>query len=343
MRKLVLILVIVAFSSCSDSSVESGYGTIEGLVYDGETMLPIHFAEFLTQPPSSVVISDSTGKFRLVNLVAGDYSIKAAKQGYAPRDFSVKVTSGKTTKVTLLLFKGGAGGNEPIDLPDSLKDNLVAYYPFDGSAYDSGPMALHGSATKVDYIDDHKGNPRRAIFFRGDMGSCVYVNTITPFNLNEFTFSFWIKPYTGYGYDWNNYIDIISRWGHWGPVSQSYTFGLSKDGMFKAITYQYREGTDYGDPMNYSVVDGTSKILENKWTHVAITFRNNLVIVYLDGIQDNSSYALEPQPSSTYGLAFGRLYESTGGNPCYYYGALDEVYIFNKALTESSIKELMNK
>ena len=82
--------------------------------------------------------------------------------------------------------------------------------------------------------------------------------------------------------------------------------------------------------------------IEGSWHHVTGTYDGTNMKTYLDGIQIASSSQTGTVVDCTEALAIGgRLSDAT---PEYhYYGLLDDVQIFNYALSAQQVKTVMNE
>ena len=81
------------------------------------------------------------------------------------------------------------------------------------------------------------------------------------------------------------------------------------------------------------------------WQHVAVTYdaSTDEARIYLDGKLDNSTISAVATFDTDEKLPIGRHYrESDGATGGYVDGLIDEVGIFNVALTEADIQAIMN-
>jgi uncharacterized protein YpmS len=141
---------------------------------------------------------------------------------------------------------------------------------------------------------------------------------------SNFSLSFWIKPVCG-GDEFQRIIDKSS--GSRGSNGYSVLLMLDKSMQF-AISGTYRFITD------------PNIIKADQWTHVAFTAGNSEYKCYINGVSVNNttstSFALPPNAETN--LNFGSYYD---GNSRLYNGELDEVSIWNRALSESDVRENM--
>jgi TolB protein len=108
------LVFMFAFSSCEEDTVEpETYGSISGTVLDAESNLAVSGAGITTNPPTSAVLTDNSGKFHLTDMAVGDYVISISKAGYTKGTVSVSVKEGKTSDAVILLTKSDTENNAP--------------------------------------------------------------------------------------------------------------------------------------------------------------------------------------------------------------------------------------
>jgi hypothetical protein len=173
-----LIIFFLAIS-CRENSTkpDEGTGSIRGKVYDAKTHEPLGWVEISTTPATSIQITDTTGSFRILNVPAGDYKLRAYKYGDQIKEANVRVFGGKETIADLLMTKGFFSTTLSTDTtgtPDIFK-YLIAYYKFDSDAKDYSPNHLDGNALLVRYVADRFGEEGKAIEFLGNAQSYVDV------------------------------------------------------------------------------------------------------------------------------------------------------------------------
>ncbi len=338
-----ILVSFLFFHSCdNDNPTGLNYGKIEGRVFDSETNEPIQGVELFTEPPSSNTTTTQNGFYRFVDLAPRDYVIRASKQGYKLKKVTVLVQSGKVTSADIILEKGTGSNNNDGDNNDKipineLDDYLVLYMKFDGNPMDASKNRHNGTQFLVSYISDRKAKPNSAISFSGSSTSYVHVNQNHPFNVSEFTYSCWLKPNSDFGVPYQGFIDFISRWGQWGPNNQSYAFSLSSSGKIKGMIYNLVNSNER-HPENYTIFETNESIPSNTWSHVTIIYKNNRLLIYINGNKALDIKSLPPQYSSLYGLFIGKRTESTQYSA--YSGAMDDLRIYKIALSDIQIKAL---
>ena len=105
MRALLLTLTIV---NAALLQAQTG-GTVAGLVTDSSGS-PIVQADVVLRPTRQRARTDSLGTFSISGVANGSYSVSARKIGYAPDLYDVKISSGGTVRVKLMLALNPTSG-----------------------------------------------------------------------------------------------------------------------------------------------------------------------------------------------------------------------------------------
>lgn len=210
--------------------------------------------------------------------------------------------------------------NNHISVAQDITTGLVAHYEFENStgavldAAGSHDGTISGGVTR-----DVQGKIGRAFSFSGS----GYVNVtdhsdIT--NYSEFTLSAWIYP-TFLG----TYNTVVSK------VSPNRDFNLK-------INSGTTEQVHFAHSATYYSCSGTSTILTNDWIHVLCTWQNNEWKVYYNGVLEktNSYPGKEPLWTGTL-MQIGAM--SNGER---FYGTIDDVRVYNRALTATDVTALYN-
>jgi hypothetical protein len=101
---LSLILLLVGCGATRQSDGNPRYGKISGQITDATTNQPLSGAAIHLIGTNQGSITDSQGKFFILNVPPGWYQIKAELIGYAPSDqFEVKVSPGRTKTKNIAL------------------------------------------------------------------------------------------------------------------------------------------------------------------------------------------------------------------------------------------------
>jgi len=166
-----------------------------------------------------------------------------------------------------------------------------------------------------------KPGMHKALSFDG-VGDYVEVNNTI--SLQQLTITAWIKT------------DIAQSQTTWGQMIAStgwkgFDFFLNNYANTQVLKFIYWNGTQY-----VHVIETTVKIKPNRWYFVAATLENELRL-YING---NLEASAQRAGNITYGSYTLKIGARGDGSGIYFDGIIDEVRIYNRALSDSEIKYL---
>jgi len=214
-----------------------------------------------------------------------------------------------------------------LNLNASLSDGLVAHYEFEGNAKDSSGNGNDGTEYGgVSYVDGVIG---KAVSFDGvddwiDFNSKL-VNTV------EFTISGYIKYETIGSYSVLFSNNDMGWYGN-GVYIQIYSNGY--------IRFEYDSGLVNDEPNFIDINNEKLHIQEKQWSHiVAVRDINGILKIYINGILVSSQQSTISNVSNinAYTGRFTTLWSEKHNYSNY---SLDDLRIYNRALSEDEIKEL---
>ncbi|HUA38256.1 MAG TPA: LamG-like jellyroll fold domain-containing protein [Candidatus Sulfopaludibacter sp.] len=204
---------------------------------------------------------------------------------------------------------------------------LVAAYSFDEGAgtnvMDSSGNTNNGTigtATWTPY-----GKYGGALAFNGSSSFVSVTDSASLHLTTGMTLEAWVNPVNNGNSAGGNYADVIYKGG-----DNYYLEGSSPD------NYAPAGGGTFGgtDIANY----GPSGLPDNQWSHVAMTYNGSVVLLYVNGVQVSSLAQTGNILTSTGALQIGG--DSTYGQ--YFRGIIDDVRVYNLALTAAQIQADMN-
>ena len=201
-----------------------------------------------------------------------------------------------------------------------LTTGLVAYYPFDGNANDASGNGNHGIENGgLGYVSGKIGSSAK---FDG-INDYVSVRHNSLLNLGKsFTLSIWVNISTGA----NDAIRIIDK-----------ATGGTCDGW----VFDTHDSSAPGLRMRLDVscpwVNSKTAFLPDQWQHLLVTVDNLKATFYLNGIVDGTG-TISQVPSNTLDMYIGSAHPSSADSM--FMGQLDEMRIYNRALSQSEIQEL---
>ena len=214
---------------------------------------------------------------------------------------------------------------------------LVGWWPAEGDAYD-----LIGGATGMVYSGTafSAGMVRQAFDFDGVNGCVMNTNTPPMTNIqNTFTMEFWACPKKG--------IEIMPEGDGLGISGQSYAIFPNWGGTDGPAGVGVSVGTngisvvEHADNYMPSLLSYTHAI--NGWTHIAVVYSNLQPVLYVNGVYvrtgltSTRSYVY---PSKDFGSSYDSVFENEFKFYGPYRGLLDEVDIFNRALSATEIQAI---
>ena len=168
--------------------------------------------------------------------------------------------------------------------------------------------------------------PATALAFNG-LNNIITVPVSPTLNISSaITIESWI-----YVTKTNGVQDVISKSSS--GVTNGYIFPRTTDGWRNLDFWLNFNG---GGQQVLSVPYGTAK--KNQWHHVAATYDGYYMLIYIDGVLAGTKAYTGTITVNNNPLAIG---DQTGRNE-YYGGKVDEVRIWNKALTQCNINNNMN-
>ena len=231
-------------------------------------------------------------------------------------------------KLITILFAVALGLNLSAQVPNYVpSDGLVAWYPFNGNANDESGNGHHGEEYGTSYVDDRFNGSAMAIAC-GEPQFATWVQLPTELETTalDFTFSFWIQPWSIDGRS-----ELISRDDNAPQAGGDWSIYIT-DGV---LNFETRIGNE---PTNF-VVGGN--VEANAWSHVVIN-RNASQgenLIFLNGAI--VAAAAEPfgalSPTNPIHIGRHAVLESL-----FFRGDFDDFGFWNRALTEEEILGLYN-
>jgi Concanavalin A-like lectin/glucanases superfamily len=240
-----------------------------------------------------------------------------------------------------------------------LTNGLVAYYPFNGSGHDCAfdnnlSFIMNGDNVSAHYGIDRFGNSNNALSFQEQRCFAISINTKFAPLKNNFTMSIWATASDGGGV-------LIAET----PYQRKEICGTGSGiGLLMSATNCIVKSSSSGEAIL------TADLAGNNWHHLAVTFTNCDLSLFVDGIQvKKRKFFDECYPSCGYeginSYSGGDLVETAGGgvggkydfqlhydywsphkstgksgDELYFQGSISDYRIYNCALTENEVASL---
>ncbi len=213
-----------------------------------------------------------------------------------------------------------------------ITNGLVAYYPFCGDANDGSGNGNNGTVNGATLTSDRFGNPNSAYAFNG-VSDYIDIPNQPNLNINigqSFSVSLWIK-HNGI----NSAKYFLSKYNGTMGVNPSYAFG-TQDVNNPGGPYSWFEAAGFSQENR----DNSTVLTDGNWHHYVCVYNSGISIkLYIDNqltVTNNISYS----NSIVNGLD---LVIGAGANlQQFYSGSIDDIAIYNRALTQSEIDTLNN-
>jgi hypothetical protein len=252
---------------------------------------------------------------------------------------SINVSPEKTTKYYVTITMGDENCIDSLVikvaekcLPSNIPTaNLIAAWPFCGNLKDVSGRGHHGkvkTGTET-YTADRHGNENQALLLDGQ--TYIEVPHNEAFNGFPFSVSAWVKTESK---DHQHVINKYSSaaWNGWSLWTQSHGSGWYLRSRTNAMISQYDDFPPFNTEENYS---------DNQWHLLTFTVDDSLGYIYYDGIlQDTQVWRGTPgKCTSGFPIRIGFY----AGDNVFYKGAVDDIAVWDRRLTDEEIKNLCDK
>lgn len=202
----------------------------------------------------------------------------------------------------------------------------IADYLFSGNANDVSGNGLNGSVNNATLTTDRFNQNNSAYYFNGSTAS-ITISYSSIFNFSptgQFSISLWVQPETA-----NSIGALFVK----SPYNSNY---VSSNWDYGLYLINNKAMSGYA---NNNFLNGTTTMTPSAcWYHVAVTYNNGVWRLFVNGnieAQDNSGTKFITQSSG--GLSIGKKGDANGD---FFKGKLDEIKVYNSALTSSQIFNL---
>lgn len=214
-------------------------------------------------------------------------------------------------------------------------DGLIAYYPFNGNANDESGNANDGTVNGAVLTADRYGNLDSAYRFDDVGNKRISLGTIIdPAHMTNLTISAWI----------NLNVDAVSCCDGDSQTilgQGSGTGSSSRYPFWFLFTYNGRYAIKRNSPSletepNFYPADDT-------WHFVTATVEGNEFALFFDGVEVSRRTDAGSPGGTNYPLSIGNLGDTSGIYGNTFNGDIDDVGIYNRALSPSEINYLYNQ
>jgi hypothetical protein len=230
--------------------------------------------------------------------------------------------------VAILFVSNVMAQNIPSYVP---KDGLVGWWPFNGNANDESGNGNHGTVNGATLTADRNGFSNKSYNFDGN-SNYILIEDSPKLQLNEITISYWVK--TGN----TNPMYLICKQNINDASNSNYVvqFNPLPSG---ANTHRFHSSYNSCPNTSWKINDYKSTFTDNVWHNFISIVSLDSLKFYFDG---NLIYASKNSSGEMTGCNGSELLFGRGWNnyPYYFKGQLDDISIYNRALSEQEVKQL---
>jgi len=214
------------------------------------------------------------------------------------------------------------------NLPNYVPANgLVGWWPFNGNANDESGNGNNGTVISGLLSNDRLENPNSSYYLNGQTD---YINVPSTSEMlpNNLSLSVWVKIPTNYS--GNNGI---------GPIIRSRFYGYIL--WFDSSTHTVKQILHHNSALA-TTTSVSNNIDDNQWHHLVGSFDGNYNKLYLDAqlisIDSTNIGNMYYVPDGV--VAFGRDGNNSSSSTALFQGWIDDIAIYNRALTQEEITAL---
>lgn len=210
-------------------------------------------------------------------------------------------------------------------------DGLIAQYLFSGNADDTSGNPNHGTVIGAELTVDRYGYENKAYYFKDAKGDSlkdiIIIKNNKIFNIDNLTISVWIN-----GNHPQGFARIVDMMRYEKKEGFNLIVNQPGGGQFEFHYFNLQGHDCYG-------VSTISKLQNDQWQHIAVIYDSDTLKIFYNGIlEETNTYACKRiMPTARY-LSIGNGCDDNMYWP--FKGSIDDVRIYNRALTEKEVLEL---
>jgi hypothetical protein len=210
---------------------------------------------------------------------------------------------------------------------------LVGYWPFNGNANDQSGNGNNGTVNGATLTTDRNGNANSAYSFNGISDNISIPDSNSLSNMTSITISAWFNI---------NQWDMVNNQG-WFPIlskTNSSSYGKYRLGANTSISGQ--QPSFYGTlSTDEGIISQNNLYALNQWNQVVITISNGNSTISLNGVQVFNGATTYTGWTTIDNLPL-LIGKDIPGIVDYANGKIDDIGIWNRALTQQEITAMYN-
>ena len=209
-------------------------------------------------------------------------------------------------------------------LPANLQNGLVGYWPFCGNANDASGNGNNGTVNGATLTTDRFGNTNKAYNFDG-VDDFININNSNSLNpTSQITISAWVNTSA---YNSSNASMVVNKGWDQGP------------GHYDLLVFSSNNKSRFVIGNNI-FVESSSTVNINQWTLITASIDSLTMKIYVNGILENT---VTQNNNNSFGTNTDPLYIGKHdylNHPYFFNGIIDDIGIWNRALSPQEIQQL---
>ncbi len=207
---------------------------------------------------------------------------------------------------------------------------LVAYYPFNGNADDESGNGHDGTVSGATLTEDRFGTANSAyrLYGTGEYIEVAHTPDLN-FGTGDFSVSFWVNTA-----DSNQLQSAFSK-GHM-PDQGKYWMRINDYKSGGELSFRTADGAGQATHL----ITNEASITDGAWHHIVSIRRGSDLELYLDGDPLDSISGDVRNVDSSSPFYIGAFRDASDNIEKVLVGVIDDIFIYNRALTETEIEEL---
>ena len=240
-------------------------------------------------------------------------------------------------------------------LPSNLKNDLVAYYPFNGNANDESGNGNNATVFNAKLTTDRFGRPNSAYSFSPANRSSIVAGVLNKTMVNSFTYSVWVRPLNtivvpaqgqssnaASGFPNNTCVIHPIHGQNYGPPNSN-----TGTGVYVGTNGVYLEEHSDG----WEAVPISHQMDLSGWHLINIVYENKVPTLYIDGVFIKKGFSSSRQIYASLGpdnypiyvrSGIGAGYLPTSGTTQYFNGDIDDIFYYKRALNANEVNQIYN-
>lgn len=215
------------------------------------------------------------------------------------------------------------------------KSGLAAFWTMTGNGLDASGNGNHGVVHGATLVTDRFGMENSAYSFNGN-GNYIDVKDTASLNPTAaLTLSMWVQTTTDHGV-----AGVLGKWNNYGGI-----VGISREQFcFDVSDTHYGVNFQVKTTDNYKVSPREDQMIykNGQWNHYVGTYDGSNARLYVNGKLVSTYRTSGPIPVIKQNFEIGRI---AGGQPTcatafYFTGSIDDVGLWNRALTPAEVSAL---